>query len=70
MLICKGLCRFETKKGGQHLYKDGFKRCTVCERGIKTNTSNCYCCGSKFRLVAQSNIYRQIRVEKSSVRIE
>ena len=49
--ICKGLCqRHEApKKANKLRYKDGEKKCGICERYFITEKWRCICCGTTLR---------------------
>jgi len=56
---CKGLCEKEpkrrkydnpTKKRGElGRYDFGYRRCSICQRFIKTEEVRCYCCSVKLK---------------------
>ncbi len=48
---CRGLCaRYDTMGGGKDsAYKQGYKRCAVCEVFIKELGVRCPCCGLPLR---------------------
>lgn len=65
MNVCKDKCRHEKPRGTRDLYKNGYKRCTICDKAIKNHNNEiyCYCCGSHYRNGAQAGIHRKIRIE-------
>ena len=46
---CKGVCsRYKPDRvPGSKRYKDGVKRCTLCERYIQTEERDCPCCHAR-----------------------
>lgn len=57
---CKGLCDNEPKRrpdpnnpadkrGEPGRYSNGYKRCSTCDKYIKSEESRCYCCGVLLR---------------------
>lgn len=66
---CNDKCRNEKSRGTRNLYANGYKRCTVCDKAVKTRDIFCFCCGAKYRTGSQAGIHRQIRVELTARRI-
>lgn len=58
---CKGGCiRYKAYKHfGISRYKDGQKRCSVCDIFIKYNNVCCPCCGSKLRDKPRSGVLKE-----------
>lgn len=50
---CKEICesdeRFKSFQGPNLSYEFGFKKCTVCEKSIKTDHIKCECCNNRLR---------------------
>jgi len=59
-MTCKGICvQYKSNKpikGGR--YKDGQKRCQVCEIYIKVENLWCPCCGYRLRTKPRNRIYK------------
>ena len=53
---CNELCKNSPKRAN---YIDGYKRCSSCERFIKTEENNCFCCGMILRSKPSAGIRRQ-----------
>ena len=62
--ICKNNCRHE-KKASKWTYISGLKMCTICQVGMDSNMSRCYCCGAPLRVGPQTNRSRKKRVENA-----
>jgi len=60
---CKGICtRYKAKRGSTKLgwYRQGFKRCQLCEIFIKWNDGlHCPCCGSRLRTKPRNRKYKE-----------
>lgn len=48
--LCKGICEeFISAHAVSEKYKNGFKRCSICDGFFKIDESRCLCCGVKLR---------------------
>ena len=50
--LCKSICRIENgfiTFSGKNGYKAGFKYCKTCDKGTKTDSYICKCCGGRLR---------------------
>ncbi len=57
-------CRDEVEISGRRRpYENGYKRCDVCCKHIKTDVLRCYCCGVKMRGKATRSKSRAKRLE-------
>ena len=54
--ICKGLCQKHEapKKANKFRYKNGEKKCGICERYFITDKWRCICCGTTLRKSSHS----------------
>ena len=59
MFICKDMCINEPNiKGGRVSYDDGYKKCIICEKSIKTSDRKCYCCHNILRVCSRVRRYK------------
>lgn len=53
MMACKGICDKigigADRASGAWMYRDGYRMCTTCHRGMKAEGLFCPCCGYKLR---------------------
>lgn len=60
--LCKGLCEREPPISGRlKLYNNGYKRCSACNKFMKTEELRCYCCTNRFRIYSLQNKARKKR---------
>ena len=61
MFTCKGVCKNEmhVKSGFITKYGNGYKKCIICEKTIKTDNVKCYCCHCKLRTNSRKNKFKQ-----------
>ena len=72
MNICKGKCiKYETKhKRRAEIYRNGIKRCQICDKLLIWDGTYCPCCGAKLRTkprnAAATKLRERIGMEAAS----
>lgn len=54
---CQGLC-YKEKPADGIKYSEGWKRCSVCGKKIKTDDVRCYCCRYPLRTKVRVSKYK------------
>lgn len=67
---CKGLCNREECAMiivGKAIYREGVKRCRLCEKYMKLDSIRCPCCNSQMK--AKSRRYHAKIIQKEASRV-
>jgi hypothetical protein len=60
--ICRDKCKdIKPQFRGNGLYKNGFGRCNICGKFVKTDDIYCFCCGAKYRRSSRMSAYRKFK---------